>query len=523
MTPQNNLDLSSNFSVHPFAELLVEIVQTKLTGSLRIANDDKKTVIYLRDGSIVFGVSNVREFRLFHRLLKDKAIEQTDLHGCTQLANDMELAAWLQNKGLLSSDDIRDAFVSQIGDIVVDALMWPCGEWTFSPGARLRGDINYKIEIHRLLLDYARCVPGTTVMERFRSVQEAFVRQIDIVGDLLLQPQEACVLEVFQNVPITFDQLRHVLNIPESALAQSLYSLWLGGVLVRVGWNKAFSESKIAAIKTARFARVKEAAALTSVRTQKPDMTKAAETPAEIPAEISPEPRPVLPQISLDEWLAQAEAAETHYDILGVAENADVDTIKNAYFGMAKLFHPDRYHRETGTRLRRIQVAFTDLAHAYETLKTTESREAYNYKIRKELEIREKRAASGVSDAAGMQAEQALESFEQALHLLNDDEYAAAAAHLARAVHYNPQNALYRAYYGKALSADDKQLHKAESELQAAAKLEPENAKIRLMLAQFFIDRKLKKRAEGELQRFLEIAPNNRDARALLDGLQRQT
>ena len=120
-----------------------------------------------------------------------------------------------------------------------------------------------------------------------------------------------------------------------------------------------------------------------------------------------------------------------------------------------------------------------------------------------------------------MQSEQALESFEQGLHYLNDEEYAAAAAHLARAVHYNPRNALYRAYYGKALSVDDQQLHKAESEMQAAAKLEPQNAKIRLMLAQFFIDRKLKKRAEGELTRFLEIAPNNKEARALLDGLQR--
>jgi predicted Zn-dependent protease len=57
--------------------------------------------------------------------------------------------------------------------------------------------------------------------------------------------------------------------------------------------------------------------------------------------------------------------------------------------------------------------------------------------------------------------------------------------------------------------------------MQAAAKLEPQNAKIRLMLAQFFIDRNMKKRAEGELTRFLEMAPDNREARTLLDGLLR--
>jgi curved DNA-binding protein CbpA len=241
-------------------------------------------------------------------------------------------------------------------------------------------------------------------------------------------------------------------------------------------------------------------------------------------SEITNKPAsPALPEMTLDEWLAKAEAAETHYDVLGIDEKADLDQIKSAYFGMAKLFHPDRYHRETGPRLRQIQVAFTGLAHAYETLKTTESREAYNYKIRKELELREKRVAAGETENPGVQFEQALESFEQGLRYLNDEEYGAAAALLARAVHYNPENALYRAYHGVALAGGEKEYHRAESELQAASKLEPNNAKIRLMLVQFFLDRNLKKRAEGELLRFLDIAPNNKEARSILAGLQKQT
>ena len=101
----------------------------------------------------------------------------------------------------------------------------------------------------------------------------------------------------------------------------------------------------------------------------------------------------------------------------------------------------------------------------------------------------------------------------------SDEEYAVAALYLARAVHYNPNNALYRAYYGKALSFDENQLHKAESELLAASKLEPQNSKIRLMLARFFLDRNLRKRAEGELRRFLEIAPDNKEAEELLASL----
>jgi len=86
-------------------------------------------------------------------------------------------------------------------------------------------------------------------------------------------------------------------------------------------------------------------------------------------------------------------------------------------------------------------------------------------------------------------------------------------------VHYNPQNALYHAYYGKALSADEKKRHKAESEMQSAVRLDPKNAKIRIMLAEFFIDMNMIKRAEGELKRFLEIAPDNKEAVNLLNSI----
>ena len=51
-------------------------------------------------------------------------------------------------------------------------------------------------------------------------------------------------------------------------------------------------------------------------------------------------------------------------------------------------------------------------------------------------------------------------------------------------------------------------------------KIDPNNPKFRLMLAEFFIAMKLMKRAEGELNRLLAIFPSNREARELLASLQ---
>ena len=102
-----------------------------------------------------------------------------------------------------------------------------------------------------------------------------------------------------------------------------------------------------------------------------------------------------------------------------------------------------------------------------------------------------------------------------------DNEHEQALPFLARAVHFAPKNARYHAYYGRALSNDSKQRHKAEGEMQAALKLDPNNPTFRILLAEFFIEVNLLKRAEGELKRLLDVFPNNREARDLLAKLQK--
>src|SRR5215213_4586345 len=143
MTSENNLDLKGNFQKHPFAELLVEIVQAKLSGSLRLERAKQKGVIYFRDGAVVYAVSNAREQRLFSVLLSRKKIDQKTLSQFSNLANDLELAAGLENKKVFTKSEIGEFVVMQVESIVIDALTWPSGEWGFSPLTRLRDDLIY--------------------------------------------------------------------------------------------------------------------------------------------------------------------------------------------------------------------------------------------------------------------------------------------------------------------------------------------------------------------------------------------
>ena len=133
---------------------------------------------------------------------------------------------------------------------------------------------------------------------------------------------------------------------------------------------------------------------------------------------------------------------------------------------------------------------------------------------------KEKASVETQSEPGDKKGGQAASDFERGFALQLEGEFEAAVPFLARAAYYEPKNARYRADYGKALSADGDQRHKAEKELVTAVQLEPGNATFRLMLAEFFIKYKLTKRAEGELNRLLETSPGHKDALRLLDRLQ---
>ena len=517
MTPQNNLDLKGNVQNNPVAELLVEIAQARFDGSLRLSCAKKKSVVYFRKGSVVYAVSNAREQRLFSVLLNRKKIDEKTLARFPNLANDLELGTELVRKNIFTKVELDDLIALQIESIIVDALTWGMGEWVFSPLTRVRDEMVYRTDVHKVLIDYARCLPSQEVYQRFRSVKEAFFRETSRSSSALLQSHEQYALDQFNGTPLTIEEMRPLCSLPETAMLQSLYVLWLGGLLVRREWNAAFSPKKVDEIRGAKVTLLKSADVTPGQEKEaesqpKPDPEVEASEPSKLP-EVS---------ISLEEYLERVEKAETLYDILGIPSNASAIDVKNAYFSMAKLFHPDRYHREEARTLRRIQVAFTQVAHANETLKVQESRENYDFKMRKELENREKRRAAGQVDASpeAKQTEHGLDSFEKAMEAINEDEFAAAAGHLARAVHYSPQNALYHAYFGYALSQLDKQHHKAEASLQQAVKLDPKNPKIRMMLVEFFVDMKMTKRAIGELNRFLELVPGNKEATKMLADLE---
>jgi len=355
---------------------------------------------------------------------------------------------------------------------------------------------------------------------RFRHLQEIFGTKSSPPTHIDLSPQESFVFSRFENPGLSVEDVKVLSGLSHSETLKILYTLWLGGFLNRQKWDMAFSDRKTSKILSASISLIKGQEVSASSESQPVRYEMPETSHAEAPIE---ETKQVVEKISLDGYLAQVENASNFYEILDVEPKTVQTEIKQAYFSLAKRFHPDLFHKEADAELQqRVQQAFGKLAQAYDTLRHEKTREVYNYKIRKDLETKEKRQKTnfGSENADNQkQFEQALDDFEQGFSLLMDEEFETAIPFLARAAHLANNNARFHAYYGKALSSDKNQRHKAEAELQTAVKLDEKNPSYRLMLAEFFIEVGLSKRAEGELNRLLAIFPDNKEATILLDTL----
>ncbi len=519
MTPQTNLEIQGYFSNHPAAELLAEIAQFKLNGSLRFSFSEQKIIVYFDGGEIVFAVSNSREHRLYHILLREEKISSARLKEIPNFANDLELKTNLIKQDLFSEKEINGIFSSQLGQILQTSLDWTDGSWVFSSLVRVKNDLRFPVDAAQLLFAFGRAMTKEKIIRRFKSLQEGFSVKTVFPTHINLLPQEAFVLSRFNGETLSVEEMKNISGLSEIETLKNLYVLWLGGFLTRQKWNSAFSNENLSAISSAKIELKKQAAAPQILN------KKVFETQTDVVEqviEIAP-PEPPKEELSLEKYLERVENAANHYEIFDVSHEEETSKIKSAYFNLAKHFHPDLFHRRIEEEQhRRIQNAFTKLAQAYETLKSKESREVYDFKLRKEIGNLAKTSnanTDGTQNNRQMMEHQAAENFEQGFDLIMRDAYAEAIPYLARAVHLEGGNARYRAYFGKALSADKTTYRQAESELQAAIRIETDNLDYRLMLAKLFIKIGFIKRAEGELGRILERSPNYQEALSILDSL----
>lgn len=503
--------MKGKLSDRPLAELLQEISLKGLSGTLRLQHESVKAAVYFDKGEIIYAASNLRELRLAEYLKKQGLVSAHEFSSGNP--SDATLADTLVRKGVIDQATIESVLIRQVGDILRVALFWAKGTWEFDDRSLLGDSIQVKLDIQGLLMEAARRMQVDLIASRFPSDEE-LISPISGLPDFnALLPTEGFVISRVDG-PLKLSELIALSGLGELEAMRTIYGLLLGGFLAREHKPNVLQARSRAA-------------------SSHPRSTSATPDPVLPPVEASEETQ----KADLDAFLARLDKASNHYEVLNLISTAPPDRIKNSYYALARLYHPDKFHLQISETLHaRIESAFARITQAYETLMDARRRSGYDAKLaaleksRKFAQSAPKKVvresdSTSASDAstkpmAGNESERAENNFEEGYAALQQGQAKFAVTRLAAAARAVPQEARYRAYYGSALAAAADTRRLAEAEIQAAVKLDPDNASYRLMLAGLYLDLGFFKRAEAELDRAVSLEPNSPEARKLMEKLE---
>ncbi len=517
MSLPSNLEQHGKLEDFPAVQLLREAADASLGGTFRFESGQIKISIYLNEGEIIFAVSNVRGHRLIHKLVQWKAADEKDLAGMVNLP-ESEFAAQLIEAKRFTADAMANFRVWQVTEIIANVLDWTSGEWNFNPLVRVREDLKVSVNLPKILTQAARQLPGDYIQQRFQNDESLFSLSPNNAPDFDLSPEEAYVLSRFEGM-MNVETTAMICGLPFEKVSQILFSLWLGGLISRSSYQAAFNEAVIAQIRSAKIAPApKSVNGASATANGKPvEVPKISDEAKKVEDEIPV--TPALPQElseeeqakQVEDFLQRVDESKSYYQIIGVDNTAVASEIKQAYFKLAKQFHPDKFHSVGGLKHSRLQDAFTRLAQAYETLKNPKNRDLYDFKLSKQM-----LNSGGKSEVSQFTPE---EIYQNGVKELQGGNYNQAVAYLTRAATLEPNVAEYQARLGQALAINPKFRHQAEEKMQLAIKLDGKNADWRILLAEYYIAVGLKKRAEGELNRLLSFHPNHPMAQQLFTQL----
>jgi tetratricopeptide (TPR) repeat protein len=217
--------------------------------------------------------------------------------------------------------------------------------------------------------------------------------------------------------------------------------------------------------------------------------------------------------------------ARNHFEILGLTRSVGEAEVKEAYFRLAKRFHPDVHHGASLGDLRdKLEAVFIRLGEAYDVLRDPRKRADYEERIgrrRRPLFDAPAAAPGGAPPAPEPppdpeeEARQAEESIRKAGKLVEQEKYWEAIQLLEPALRVAQGKPRLRAQLllARSKAKNPRWTKEAEELLLAATRESPQALEGWALLASIYAGKGLKARALSTYRRVLELEPDHEEAR----------
>jgi curved DNA-binding protein CbpA len=376
------------------------------SGTLHLVRGQEEQSLRLRGGHIVNATTNVREDRLGEMLVRRGLLSAPDLARATEIVvrDKRRLGEVLAELGLLDVGGLEDAIALHVHEMLARLFAWPDGRYSFrdETGEPSAAEVTLKLSTGELILEAVRAVKDPDVV---RYALGDLDRVVALSSDpllrfqkLTLSPADGFVLSRVDGTS-SARELLQMMPLPAEEAQKSLFGLLSTGVIEYAEGQKRKREAprETAApappppSQPAATAVPPAQAAPPAAPAPPPGQAVASPAPpAAPPAAAAPAPAaaaaPLDPKAEerrreiLEAW--EGLKARNHFEVLGLERAVGETEVKEAYFRLAKRFHPDVHHGASLGDLRdKLEAVFIRLGEAYDTLRDPKRRADYEERL----------------------------------------------------------------------------------------------------------------------------------------------
>jgi len=531
--------------------VLRDLYVARKTGFLHFDREGERRSVYFAKGNLVHADTNVREERLGETLVRQGLLTEADLRRATGfvLRDKKRLGAVLVELGILDQDRLEDALAVHVREILLKVMSWSEGVYEFEEKeeAGLEPGLALRLSTGEVILEAVRRIDDSDVI---RYALGNIDRVLGLSSDPLLRfqkitlsPADGYVLSRIDGTLSTREVVQLIPMVPEDTM-KSLFGLLCTGVIEYLpvppkAPPKAEPAAKPAPAKTPEARPATPAPAPPGVPRPQPPPPVAAAAPPALEAAAAearhPPPQPPSPPgLSPEQEARRKEILEVfetlkarnHFEILGIPRASNEAQVKEAYFKLARRFHPDSHHDPSLTDLRdKIEAIFIRLGEAYEVLRDRNRRSSYESDLVSRMPRGPQVAAGPAPGPAAPDPEaesrMAEESVRRAEKLYSQEKYWDAIQLLEPALQNLKGKMQLRARVGLAKNylKNPKWVKRAEEQLQAIVREDAGHVEAHFLLGGIYKAGGLKNRAIHEYQRVLELKPEYEEARAAVAEL----
>jgi uncharacterized protein DUF4388/DnaJ-like protein/tetratricopeptide repeat protein len=511
--------MKGNLSRGVLPGLLRELFVSHRTGLLHVARGAERRSVRFQDGRIVGAQASDPDDQMGPVLVRQGFLAQADLDRAREATarEPKRLGRALRDLGVWDEARKEEALALHAREVLLKLFSWTDGDYVFEelpsdPGGGA-DDTTRKLSTGQLILDAARRVDDYPVVhEALGDLDRVLVLSADALlrfQNMMLTPADGYVLSRVDG-EMTAREVLQVTPFPPEEAEKSLFCLLCTGALEY---------------------RPPEAAP--------PPRPEPPPKPAMAPPPPQPPPPPApAAQESAQRGLSARRRevldkfaglkTKNHFEVLEIEPDAEPDKVKEAYFRLAKRFHPDSHHREAVLEdlKDKLQAIFIRLGEAHDALRNPRTRASYEsaLKARAPAPTPVTAAGPGPAPATIEPAEQLRRdtaSLRKAEKLVEQQKYWDVIQLLEGAVPRLTGRLRQRARMtlGRAYLKNPNWVKEGEELVRQVVAEDPRHAAAHLLLGQLYLERGLKARAASMLRKAVELDPENEQASAALATL----